>query len=106
VVTDCNHLSRDETDPAIARRLRRLRELAQRGEDLPDGLVVRADTALELVELLADLAALRDAFAHLHEGAHDEQRNLDRPRRIEHGGRHQGAVLGKGEGRLSLSAPT
>src|SRR5205814_6043066 len=91
-----------EADAAALRP--RVHELADRGQDGGDGLIVVLVLALELIELAREPAVGGEEFAQLHEGAHDIDAHLDGPGAVEDGGGHDGAVLGEGEGRQSRIA--
>jgi hypothetical protein len=73
--------------------------LPQRQDDLLDGVVMGADLALEIGELLEDLGVIDRELPQLDERLDNEDADLDRARRIENAGGHEGAVFGEGVGK-------
>jgi hypothetical protein len=70
------------------------------GDDL---LVMFRELPFELDQLLGEFFVGREEPPKPHEGSHDENAHLDGARSIEHGGGHDGAVLGEGVGQVSVS---
>src|SRR5262245_43132821 len=94
----------DETDRSLL-GLWRVHELADGLDDAGDGLVVGGELALELRELLPKLLVRYQRLTQLDEGAHHVDGHLYRARAVEHGGGHDGTVLGEDQWALASAAP-
>ena len=59
------------------------------------------DACLELIETAGELLVRDQELPQLHEGAHDIDAHLDGAGAVEHGGGHDGAVLGESVGKIA-----
>ena len=82
-----------ESYAAAFRRFRRIRQPAQRLENVCDGPVMRSDLALQFIQPGADRLARQRRASQLDERADHIHGHPDRPRRVEDAGGHDRAVF-------------
>jgi hypothetical protein len=87
-----------EADAALLRR-RRIHQLADRGEDCGDRLIVGRElflkTRLELIEFFSETSVRGQQLAHTDKGPHDLDVHGDGAMALEHRGEHSHALLGE-----------
>lgn len=86
-----------ETD-AAAGLAGRCHKLANGFEEGGEFLVVISEAFFELEQLESELVLLAQKFAEANESADYSHAGLNRNGAVQHAGKHDGAVLGKGEG--------
>ncbi len=92
-----------KADLALRRSLRN-HEFLDGVDDVLNCGVVGFQAAVQFVYFGGELAVFGQHLAHAHEGADDENAHLDGPLGIEHGCRHDRAVLGEGIGWVAAAA--